>query len=81
MKWSGQIPVRRSPEQTTLKICNATPSNKRPKGRPKRRWKDCADEDFAILKVKNWRSITGRRAEWEKLPRGRLRRPQRACQC
>ncbi|GFW01331.1 hypothetical protein TNCV_5029841 [Trichonephila clavipes] len=53
-----------SPERATLKIFNTTPCNKRSKGRPKRRWKDCIDEDFAILKVKNWRSIA-RRAEWK----------------
>ncbi|GFT11433.1 hypothetical protein TNCV_1144911 [Trichonephila clavipes] len=62
MRWAGHI-VRMSPERTVLKICNATPSNKRPNGRPKRRYKDCVDEDFAILKVKKWRSIAGRRAE------------------
>ncbi|GFW74590.1 hypothetical protein TNCV_114411 [Trichonephila clavipes] len=59
---AGRI-VRLRPERTALKIFHATPSNKRPKGRPKRRWKDCVNEGFAILKVKNWRSIAGRRAE------------------
>ncbi|GFS88187.1 hypothetical protein TNCV_3149521 [Trichonephila clavipes] len=49
-----------SPERTALKFFNTTPSNKRPKKKPKRRWKDCVDEDFASLKVKNCRSIAGR---------------------
>ncbi|GFY00672.1 hypothetical protein TNCV_2140661 [Trichonephila clavipes] len=65
MRWVGHI-VRMSLERAALKIFKATSSNKRPKGR---RWKDCVDEDFAILKVKNWRSISGRRAEWERLLR------------
>ncbi|GFW95523.1 hypothetical protein TNCV_1722241 [Trichonephila clavipes] len=34
-----------------------------------KRWKNCMNEDFAILNVKNWRSIAGRRAEWKKLLR------------
>ncbi|GFU66646.1 hypothetical protein TNCV_3111301 [Trichonephila clavipes] len=47
--------LRTGPRQAVDKI---------PKRRPKRRWKDNVDEDFAILKVK-WRSIARRRAEWE----------------
>jgi sorting nexin-29 len=35
MRWAGHI-VRMSPERTTLRVFNATPSNKRPKGRPKK---------------------------------------------
>ncbi|GFW33207.1 hypothetical protein TNCV_2858851 [Trichonephila clavipes] len=56
----AEYSVRMNPKRTA--IFNATPSNKR-------RWKECVDEDFAILKVKNWRSIAGRRAKWEKLLR------------
>ncbi|GFY54123.1 hypothetical protein TNIN_79351 [Trichonephila inaurata madagascariensis] len=68
MRWAGHI-VRISPKQTALKILNETPSNKRPKGRSKRRWKTWVNDDFAILKVKDWRSFAGRRAEWKKLLR------------
>ena len=32
-----------------------------------KRWKDCVDKDFAILKEKNWKSIAGRKAKWENL--------------
>ncbi|GFW55385.1 hypothetical protein TNCV_117691 [Trichonephila clavipes] len=71
MRWARRI-LRMSPERTALENFNATTFNKRPKGRPKRRLKDCVDENFAILKVKNWRSIAGRRTEWkntsEKIP-------------
>ncbi|GFV78019.1 hypothetical protein TNCV_1731 [Trichonephila clavipes] len=52
-----------SPRRTALQIFNGTPSNKRSKARPKRRWKHCVDENFAILKVKIKRSIAKRRAE------------------
>ncbi|GFR12014.1 hypothetical protein TNCT_124581 [Trichonephila clavata] len=53
-----------SPERTALEALDASPSNKRPKERPKRYEKT---EDFAILKVKNWRSIAGRRAEFKEM--------------
>ncbi|GFU86569.1 hypothetical protein TNCV_4480051 [Trichonephila clavipes] len=56
---------KNEPRTNSIKHFNATPSNKRPKGRPKTRWKDCVGEDFVILKVKNWRLIAGRRAEWK----------------
>ncbi|GFW93074.1 hypothetical protein TNCV_3888151 [Trichonephila clavipes] len=52
MRWAGRI-VRISVERTALKICNATPTNKRQKGRPERKWNDDVDEDFAILKGQN----------------------------
>ncbi|GFS57540.1 hypothetical protein TNCV_1402001 [Trichonephila clavipes] len=68
MRWAGHI-VKMNPERIALKIFNTTPSNKKPNGRPKMNWKDYVDVDLAILKVKNWRSIAGRRAEWKKLPR------------
>ncbi|GFW72783.1 hypothetical protein TNCV_1266261 [Trichonephila clavipes] len=57
------------------------PSNKRPKGRPKRRWKDCVDEDFANLKVKNLRLIAGIRAEWVKLLNMAQAHKGLSCQC
>ncbi|GFV21933.1 hypothetical protein TNCV_4526201 [Trichonephila clavipes] len=65
MRWVRHI-ERMSPECTTLKIFNATSSNKRPKGKPKSRWKGCVDEDNAILNVKNWRSIAVRKGRMEK---------------
>ncbi|GFV64747.1 hypothetical protein TNCV_3275181 [Trichonephila clavipes] len=44
-----------SSKRTSLKIFNATSSNKRSKGRHKKRWKYCVDEGLPILKVKNWK--------------------------
>ncbi|GFX68614.1 hypothetical protein TNCV_1800271 [Trichonephila clavipes] len=53
-----------NPERTALEILNATPSNKRPKERPQKRWKDCVDEDFAIVKTvvakRLWSRASGR---------------------
>ncbi|GFV45869.1 hypothetical protein TNCV_2322281 [Trichonephila clavipes] len=39
------------------------------------------DEDFGILKVKNWISITRRRAEWEKILRKAQAHKELPCQC
>ncbi|GFU55409.1 hypothetical protein TNCV_2549981 [Trichonephila clavipes] len=72
---------RMSPERTALKIFIATRSNKRSKGRPNRRWKDCVDD---IQKVKNWTSIASiarRRSEWQKLPRKAQAPKGPTCQC
>ncbi|GFU91430.1 hypothetical protein TNCV_2541981 [Trichonephila clavipes] len=78
MRWAGHI-VRMSPERTALKIFNEIPSNKRRlKVRPKKRWKDCVDEDFVTLKVKNWISIVRRRAEWKKILR-KSQAPTKGC--
>ncbi|GFR21070.1 hypothetical protein TNCT_670061 [Trichonephila clavata] len=51
MRWARHI-VRISSERTTLKIFNATPSNIRLVVDDNKRWKDCVDEDIAILEMK-----------------------------
>ena len=36
----------------------------RPGATPKKRWVDCLDSDFSIIKIKNWRSMAKRRTAW-----------------
>jgi hypothetical protein len=43
------------------------PFGKRPAGRPKNRWIDGIFEDLQVLKVKNWKQLTGNRKEWNNL--------------
>ena len=46
--------VRTSSERTALRVFNASPISKRPRGIPRKRWKICVDEG---------KSIAGRKAE------------------
>ena len=60
---------KNKPRKNNIKSFYCNPFNKRPSGRPKKKWKNCVDEEFAILKVKSSKPITGRKTEWENLLR------------
>ena len=49
------------------KLTNWKPFGKRPAGRPKNRWIDGMLKDMEVLKVKNWKELTGNGKEWNKL--------------
>jgi hypothetical protein len=40
--------------RTAKKLFKWNPSTKRPKGRPKNRWKDNILQDLIHMKIKNW---------------------------
>lgn len=80
MRWAGHL-LRMNAERTPLKVFNTTPFGSRPRGRPKKRWKDCLEEDFGVLKVRNWRSISKKRAEWQSLLKKAKAHNGLSCQC
>jgi hypothetical protein len=49
------------------KLTNLKPFGKTPVGRPKNRWIDGILKDMEVLKVKNWKELTGNRKEWNTL--------------
>jgi hypothetical protein len=54
-------------DRMVKKLTNWKPFGKRPAGRPKNRWIDGILKDVQVLKVKNWKELTGNRKEWNKL--------------
>jgi hypothetical protein len=42
-------------------------SGRKKKGRPKRKWKECVEEDITELGVREWRMKAQDRKEWRKI--------------
>ncbi|GFU36799.1 uncharacterized protein TNCV_365611 [Trichonephila clavipes] len=66
IKWAGHF-VRMDEDRTTKKIFNAQPIGTRRKGRPNLRWIDGLEKDLLVLRIKNWRTLAGRRLARKKL--------------
>jgi hypothetical protein len=49
------------------KLTNWKPFGKRPAGIHTNRWTDGIFKDMEVLKVKNWKELTGNRKEWNNL--------------
>ena len=64
MKFAGHL-CRMNLDTPTLRNFRFKPIGTRARGRLKLRWIDCVDEDFGILKVKNWRSVSNSRSKWK----------------
>ena len=56
MRWAGHI-TRKERDRAALRVFTIVPFGQRQRGRPKKRWVDCLDSDFSIIKIKNWRSM------------------------
>jgi hypothetical protein len=54
-------------DRMVKKLTNWKPFGKSPAGRPKNRWIDEILKGMQVLKVKNWKELTGKRKEWNKL--------------
>jgi hypothetical protein len=54
-------------DRMVKKLTNRKEFGKRPAERPKNRWIDGILKDMEVLKVKNWKELTGNRKEWNKL--------------
>jgi hypothetical protein len=62
--WHGQ---RMEGDRMVKKLTNWKPLGKRPAGRPKNKWIVGIFKNMEVLKVKNWKELTGNRNEWNKL--------------
>ncbi|CAH2084448.1 unnamed protein product [Euphydryas editha] len=67
LRWAGHL--ERMPETRAAKIISEwTPQQKRPRGRPRKRWKNCIEEDLRkIGKFTNWRRVARDRDKWRKI--------------
>jgi hypothetical protein len=66
LRWFGHI-QRMEDDRMVKKLTNWKPFGKRPAGRPKNRRIDGILIDMQVLKVKNWKELTGNRKEWNNL--------------
>ncbi|GFV64988.1 uncharacterized protein TNCV_763301 [Trichonephila clavipes] len=66
IKWAGHV-TRMNEDCTAKKVFNAQPIGTRRKGRPNLRWIDGLEKDLIVLRIKNWRTLAGRRLAWKRL--------------
>jgi hypothetical protein len=66
LRWFGHI-QRMEDDRMVKKLTNWKPFGKRTVGRPKNRWIDGILKGMEVLKVKNWKELTGNRKEWNNL--------------
>ncbi|PZC76766.1 hypothetical protein B5X24_HaOG204154 [Helicoverpa armigera] len=64
LRWAGHL--ERMPDTRATKIMTRwTPQQKRPRGRPKKRWSDCIEEDLRKMgKFTNWKRTAKLRDNW-----------------
>jgi hypothetical protein len=62
LAWLGHL-ERMHEERTTKKISLWKPLSSRPKGRPKKKWKDV--QDLQIMKIKSWKTCVRRKEQWK----------------
>jgi hypothetical protein len=58
--------------RNSKKLYQANLFHKRPKGRPKARWKDDVDNDIRKIGSTNWREVVQDRDEWRRATREAL---------
>ena len=61
--WAGHV-TRMDDETTVKRIFTKRMDGTRAKGRPKKRWLDCVEEDARKLGVVNWRNCAEDRQQW-----------------
>ncbi|GFV90152.1 uncharacterized protein TNCV_4378681 [Trichonephila clavipes] len=66
IKWAGHV-IRMNEDHTSKKVFNAQPIGPRRKSRPNLRWIDGLEKYFLVLRIRNWRTLAGRRQPWKKL--------------
>jgi hypothetical protein len=66
LRWFEHV-RRKEDARMVKKLTNWKPFGKRPAERPKNRWINGILKDMEVLKVKNWKELTGNRKEWNKL--------------
>ena len=66
LRWAGHV-IRMDDERTTKKALERNFDNTRAKGRPRKRWIDCVDEDARRMNVPNWRNRAEDRSEWRRV--------------
>lgn len=66
LSWLGHIERMRD-DNGIKRILNWTPLGTRPRGRPRKRWKDDVLEDIKVLRVQNWKTKARSRAAWNKI--------------
>lgn len=66
LRWLGHL-ERMDNTRAVKRIAEWIPANARPRGRPKKRWKDDVMTDLRRMGVRNWREVADDRAEWRLL--------------
>lgn len=66
LRWAGHV-VRMSDDRTAKKALDRNFSGTRARGRPRKRWLDCVEEDVRKLGVTSWRNLAGDRLKWRQV--------------
>jgi hypothetical protein len=63
LRWAGHV-TRMNDERIVKRIFTRRVEGTRAKGRPRKRWIDCVEEDSRKLGVSNWRTCAENRQQW-----------------
>jgi hypothetical protein len=66
LTWAGHV-IRQDDDGLSRRVLLSEPGGRRPKGRPKLRWKDGVVEDVARLGCRNSTVVALNREGWRKL--------------
>lgn len=59
--------MRRNEEETVRTVLEWIPTEKRPRGRSRKRWLDTVEEDLKKIGVQEWRTLVHNREEWRQI--------------
>ena len=66
LRWLGHV-MRMDVSRGPKLLLNGVVQGKRKKGRPRRRWMDCVQDDLRELQVDNWQAKAANRPEWKRV--------------
>ena len=67
LRWAGHIIYQDDDDDLSRRVLLSEPGGKRPRGRPRLRWKDGVEEDVGRLGCINWKVAVLNREGWRKL--------------
>lgn len=66
IRWLGHL-SRMNDSRVVKKVAEWTPANTRPKGRPRKRWREDVVADLRRIGAGNWREVVEDRVQWRQL--------------
>ena len=66
LRWVGHL-ERMEENRQTKAVYTEELTGKRPRGRPRQRWKDNIKEDLQNLEISNWQEMAKDRNEWRRV--------------